>query len=43
MATKKLDLRNPIYHNENAAREHLETVLWPQGRSVRDVVSWVIG
>jgi transposase-like protein len=31
MATKKLDLRNPIYHDENAAREHLETVLWPQG------------
>jgi transposase-like protein len=31
MATQKLDLRNPIYHDDNAAREHLETVLWPQG------------
>jgi transposase-like protein len=31
MATKKLDLRNPIFNDENAAREHLETVLWPRG------------
>lgn len=32
-STKKprTDLRNPIYHDEDAAREHLETVLWPQG------------
>src|SRR6185312_3527134 len=27
----KLDLRNPIYHDDNAAREHLEALLWPQG------------
>src|SRR5665213_3265797 len=26
-----LDLRNPIFHDEDAARAHLETVLWPQG------------
>jgi transposase-like protein len=31
MATKKVDLRNPIYHDDNAAREHLEALLWPQG------------
>ncbi len=31
MATDKLDLRNPIFHDDNAAREYLETVLWPQG------------
>jgi transposase-like protein len=31
MTTKKLDLRHPIYHNDDAAREHLETVLWPYG------------
>jgi transposase-like protein len=27
----KTDLTNPIFHNENAAREHLESVLWPDG------------
>src|ERR1051326_8235643 len=27
----KIDLRNPIFHDDNAAREYLETVLWPQG------------
>jgi len=27
----KLDLTNPIYSNEDLAREHLESVLWPQG------------
>jgi transposase-like protein len=26
-----VDLRNPIYHDDNAAREHLESVLWPHG------------
>src|ERR1700685_111043 len=26
-----LDLRNPIFHDEDAARAHLESVLWPQG------------
>src|SRR5256885_15574194 len=31
MATKKVDLRNPILHDDGAAREHLERVLWPQG------------
>src|ERR1051326_3176770 len=27
----KIDLRNPIFHDDNAAREYLEGVLWPQG------------
>jgi transposase-like protein len=27
----KLDLRNPIFHDEAAAREHLESLLWPSG------------
>jgi transposase-like protein len=31
MTNAKLDLRNPIYHDDNAAREHLEQLLWPQG------------
>src|SRR4051794_3023153 len=31
MAGKKIDLRNPIFHDDTAAREYLETVLWPQG------------
>ena len=31
MATDKLDLRNPIFHDDNAAREYLESVLWPNG------------
>jgi transposase-like protein len=31
MTTAKLDLRNPIFHNDGAAREHLEKLLWPQG------------
>jgi len=31
MAGKKVDLRNPIFHDEDAARAHLERVLWPQG------------
>src|SRR5882724_282422 len=31
MATKKLDLRNRIFNDDDAAREHLETVLWLQG------------
>ena len=25
------DLRNPIFHDDDAARAHLERVLWPQG------------
>src|SRR5207248_7554589 len=32
MTTKtSTDLRNPIYNDDDAAREHLETVLWPHG------------
>ena len=31
MAGKKVDLRNPIFHDDDAARAHLESVLWPQG------------
>ena len=31
MPSKKVDLRNPIYHDDDAAREHLEKVLWPNG------------
>jgi transposase-like protein len=27
----KTDLTNPIYHDENAARTHLESLLWPSG------------
>lgn len=26
-----VDLTNPIFHNEEAARQHLESVLWPSG------------
>src|SRR3954453_8767579 len=31
MAGNKVDLRNPIFHDDTAAREYLESVLWPQG------------
>src|SRR6202795_593110 len=31
MARSKIDLCNPIFHDDSAAREYLETVLWPQG------------
>src|SRR5215471_8160374 len=31
MTTAKVDLTDPIYHNDDAAREHLEKVLWPGG------------
>jgi transposase-like protein len=31
MASKKLDLRNPIFHDDDKARERLEAVLWPDG------------
>ena len=27
----KVDLTKPIYHDNDAAREHLETLLWPDG------------
>ena len=29
--TPKVDLRSPIYHDDDAARAHLESVLWPHG------------
>ena len=28
---RKTDLRNPIYNDDDAARAHLETLLWPEG------------
>ena len=31
MANKKLDLTAAIYHNDRAARKHLESLLWPDG------------
>src|SRR4051794_2615417 len=31
MGGKKIDIRNPIFHDDTAAREYLESVLWPQG------------
>jgi len=31
MAKPKVDLTNPIYHNDRAARKHLESLLWPDG------------
>jgi transposase-like protein len=31
MARTGHDITNPIYHDEDAARAHLETVLWPNG------------
>jgi transposase-like protein len=31
MARTGSDISNPIYHDDDAAREHLETVLWPYG------------
>ncbi len=31
MAKTGLDLRNPIFHDEDVARAHLEAVLWPHG------------
>ena len=31
MAKTKTDLTNPIYHDNDAAREHLESLLWPNG------------
>lgn len=31
MTKSKLDIRHPIFHNEDAAREHLESLLWPNG------------
>lgn len=31
MTSRKTDLRSPIYHDEDAARAHLESLLWPHG------------
>jgi transposase-like protein len=31
MARTRTDLRNPIYHDDDKAREHLEHLLWPRG------------
>jgi transposase-like protein len=31
MTRDKIDLRTPIFHDDDAAREYLETVLWPSG------------
>lgn len=31
MSKSKLDLRHPIFNDENKAREHLEALLWPTG------------
>lgn len=31
MAARKTNLADPIYHDDDAARAHLETLLWPQG------------
>ncbi len=31
MASKKVDLTASVYHNDNAARKHLESLLWPDG------------
>lgn len=31
MSTPKVDLTNPIYNDDDAAREHLEKLLWPNG------------
>ena len=31
MNTPKVDLTNPIYHDDSKARKHLESLLWPDG------------
>jgi transposase-like protein len=31
MSAKKSNLKNPIYHDDDAARAHLEALLWPHG------------
>jgi transposase-like protein len=31
MSKPKLDLTKPIYHDDDAARKHLESLLWPDG------------
>jgi len=31
MSRPKVDLKSPIFHDEDAARAHLESILWPDG------------
>src|SRR3546814_14971862 len=31
MSKSKVDLTNPIFHDDDAARDHLEGLLWPNG------------
>ena len=31
MVRSKIDLRSPIFHDDEVAREHLEAMLWPKG------------
>lgn len=31
MASPKVNLTDPMFHDEGAARQHLETLLWPHG------------
>jgi transposase-like protein len=31
MAKSPIDLTNPVFHDDDAAREYLESVLWPSG------------
>ena len=33
MTKSKVDLRSPIYHDDDKARAHLESLLWPDGPS----------
>ena len=43
MACSKIDLRNPIVHYDNAAREYLESVSWREVQFARAVASGAIG
>ena len=31
MTSRKTNLASPIYHDDDAARSHLESLLWPHG------------
>lgn len=33
MTARKTNLKDPIYHDDDAARQHLEALLWPHGPS----------
>lgn len=39
----KVDLTKPIFDDEAAAREHLETLVWPMVLCAPAVASWTIG